>query len=242
MRESFRRFPAARSMARINRIMGMRYTIPIFGILLACVTFVALLLLGLDPIIALAILFVWIGSLLVAGLRPPEKPSVVVKPQREDGTLRKMIENFSTPLLVTQRGTISIANRAARRMLGQHIIGQDARVAFRQPEAIHLLADNRSGTAMVRGLVRRQDVWQFNRHMVDDKLAVLELINQTAEAELSAAPTPILSPMRAMNCARLWRRSWAMLRRWRIARTRSIRPRLKNSSARLNVKRSASRA
>ncbi|MEL6738135.1 MAG: ATP-binding protein [Pseudomonadota bacterium] len=180
-------------MARINRIMGMRYTIPIFGILLACVTFVALLLLGLDPIIALAILFVWIGSLLVAGLRPPEKPSVVVKPQREDGTLRKMIENFSTPLLITQRGTISIANRAARRMLGQHIIGQDARVAFRQPEAIHLLADNRSGTAMVRGLVRRQDVWQFNRHMVDDKLAVLELINQTAEADISRAHTDFVA-------------------------------------------------
>ncbi|MEL6487071.1 MAG: ATP-binding protein [Pseudomonadota bacterium] len=180
-------------MAKTDCIMGMRYTIPIFGILLACVTFVALLLLGLDPIIALAILFVWIGSLLVAGLRPPEKPSVVVKPQREDGTMRKVIENFSTPLLVTQRGTISIANRAARRMLGQHIIGQDARVAFRQPEAIHLLADNHSGSAMVRGLVRRQDVWQFNRHMVDDKLAVLELINQTAEADISRAHTDFVA-------------------------------------------------
>ncbi|MEM6857885.1 MAG: ATP-binding protein [Pseudomonadota bacterium] len=180
-------------MAKTVGEMGMRYTIPIFGILLACVTFVALLLLGLDPIIALAILFVWIGSLLVAGLRPPEKPSVVVKPQRDDGTMRETIENFSTPLLVTERGTISIANRAARRMLGRHIIGQDARVAFRQPEAIHLLTDNRSGTAMVRGLVRRQDLWQFNRHLVDDKLAVLELINQTAEADISRAHTDFVA-------------------------------------------------
>ena len=180
-------------MAKTGCVMGMRYTIPIFGILLACVTFVALILQGIDAVVSLAILFVWIGSLLVAGLRPPEKPSVVVKPKREDGTMRKVIENFSTPLLVTQRGTIAIANRAARRMLGQHIIGQDARVAFRQPEAIHLLAENRSGSAMVRGLVRRQDIWQFNRHMVDDGLAVLELINQTAEADISRAHTDFVA-------------------------------------------------
>ena len=173
--------------------MGMRYTIPIAGVLLACVTFVALLLLGYDTVIALAVLFVWIGSLLVAGLRPPEKPSVVVKQPSNDGKLRKVIENFATPLLITQRGTISIANRAARRMLGQHIIGQDARVAFRQPEAIHLLGDNRSGQAIVRGLVRRQDVWQLNRHAIDDSLAVIELINQTAEADISRAHTDFVA-------------------------------------------------
>lgn len=174
--------------------MDMRYTTPIAGIVLACVTFAALLLLGYDAIIALAVLFVWVGSLLVAGLRPPEKPSVIVtQPRGERDTMRKVIEGFSTPLLVTQRGTISIANRAARRMLGQHIIGQDARVAFRQPEAIHLLAENRDGTAMVRGLVRRQDVWQFNRHIVDDNLAVLELINQTAEADISRAHTDFVA-------------------------------------------------
>ncbi len=181
------------SAAKTGGAMELRYTAPIAGIVLACVTFVALLLLGNDAVIALAVLFVWVGSLLVAGLRPPERPSVVVEQPRERDTMRKIIEGFSTPLLVTQSGTISIANRAARRMLGQHIIGQDARVAFRQPEAIHLLAENRSGTAMVRGLVRRQDLWQFNRHIVDDNLAVLELVNQTAEADISRAHTDFVA-------------------------------------------------
>jgi len=177
--------------------MGPNYTIPVAGISLACVTFVALLLSGFDAVVALAVLFVWIGSLLVAALRPPEKPAekikTVVKSPREDDTMRRMIENFDTPLLVTQGGAISIANRAARRMLGQHIIGQDARVAFRQPEAIQLLSENRDGQAMVRGLVRRQDIWQFNRHVVDRDLAVLELINQTAEADLSRAHTDFVA-------------------------------------------------
>jgi len=177
--------------------MGPNYTIPVAGISLACITFVALLLSGFDAVVALAVLFVWIGSLLVAALRPPEKPTqkikAVVKAPGENDTMRQMIENFDTPLLVTQGGAISIANRAARRMLGQHIIGQDARVAFRQPEAIHLLSENRDGQAMVRGLVRRQDIWQFNRHVVDHDLAVLELINQTAEADMSRAHTDFVA-------------------------------------------------
>lgn len=173
--------------------MGSQYTIPVAGVALACLTFVALLLSGFDAVVALAVLAVWIGSLLVAALRPPEQPIVEVKAPREDNTMRKVIENFSTPLLVTQGGAITIANRAARRMLGQHIIGQDARVAFRQPEAIHLLSENRDGQAMVRGLVRRQDVWQFNRHIVDNDLAVLELVNQTAEADMSRAHTDFVA-------------------------------------------------
>lgn len=171
----------------------MRQTIPLAGILLALVTFVALLLLGSDPVIAISVLIVWVGSLLLAAGRPPEPPSVIEPKTIEQEPMRKLIENSSTPLLVTERNTISIANNAARRMLGQHIIGQDARVAFRQPEAIALINKNRNGKAIVRGLVRRQDIWQINRHAVDQHMAVIELINQTAEADISRAHTDFVA-------------------------------------------------
>ena len=173
--------------------MGMKITFPIAAILLAVVTFLALLLLGTDPVISLAVLFVWVGSLLVVALRPPEKPSVIVREPLERDMMRKLIEHSATPTLITEKGAIGIANRAARRMLGQHVIGQDARVAFRQPEAIRLLNDNHNGQAILRGLVRRQDIWQFNRHTIDETLAVLELINQTAEADISRAHTDFVA-------------------------------------------------
>ena len=173
--------------------MGFQQTFPIAGILLAAVTFVALLLLGIDVAIAFSVFVVWVGSLLVASGRPPEPPPVVIEQPFSRDSMRKLIENSSTPLLVTEKNTIAIANRAARRMLGQHIIGQDARVAFRQPEAIALLGDNRNGQAIVRGLVRRQDIWTINRQAVDEKLAVIELINQTAEADISRAHTDFVA-------------------------------------------------
>ena len=173
--------------------MGTPQSIPLVGIVLALGTFASMLLLGFDPIIALSVLILWVGSLLLAAGREPEAPPVVVEKRFNRDSMRDLIENSSTPLLVTEKNTIAIANRAARRMLGQHIIGQDARVAFRQPEAISLLSEGRNGKAIIKGLVRRQDIWQVNRQTVDNELAVVELINQTAEADISRAHTDFVA-------------------------------------------------
>jgi len=173
--------------------MGSGQNIPIAGILLAAATFVAMLLTGVDPVIALAVAAVWVGSLLVAGGRPPEPPKAKVKPSVTIDSIRDLIENSSTPLLITERSTIAIANRAARKLLGPHVIGQDARVALRQPEAASLLNENREGEAIVRGLVRRGDVWQINRQAIDERLAMLEFISQSAEADISRAHTDFVA-------------------------------------------------
>lgn len=173
--------------------MGFRQNLPIAAICLALVAFLALVLLDVDFVIAVSVLILWVGSLLLASTRPPEQPTVVVEKAFSRDSMRRLIENSSTALLVTEKNTIAVANRAARRMLGQHIIGQDARVAFRQPEATSLLTQGRSGQAIVRGLVRRQDIWVINRQSVTDDLAVIELINQTAEADISRAHTDFVA-------------------------------------------------
>lgn len=173
--------------------MGMGQNIPVAGISLAAGTFVAMMLLGVDPVIAIAVTVVWIGSLMVIAGRPPEPAPVVRRQPLSLESIRDLIENFSTPLLITDRSTIALANSAARTMLGQHMIGQDARVALRQPEAIALLNEGRNGEAIVRGLVRRQDIWQISRRAIDDRLALLELTNQTAEADISRAHTDFVA-------------------------------------------------
>ncbi|MDP5102937.1 MAG: ATP-binding protein [Erythrobacter sp.] len=167
--------------------------LPIAGILLAAVTFMAMLVAGVDGVIGLSVLTVWIGSLLVAAGRPPEPPKTTIKPEVTLASIRDLIENTSTPLLITERSVIAIANRSARKMLGPHVVGQDTRVALRQPEAISLLNDNRPGEAIVRGLVRRGDIWQINRQAIDGRLAMLEFINQTAEADISRAHTDFVA-------------------------------------------------
>jgi two-component system, OmpR family, phosphate regulon sensor histidine kinase PhoR len=173
--------------------MGTGQNFPIAGIILAFVTCATLLVLKFDAAITMAVLLVWIGSLLVAAGRPPEPPKVKVKQKLSLEAISNLIENSSVPIMITDRNTITITNRAARQMLGPHVIGQDARVAFRQPEAISLLAQDRNGSVIIRGLVRRQDIWQVSRQAIDDKLAMLELINQTAEADISRAHTDFVA-------------------------------------------------
>ncbi|MBA4046901.1 MAG: two-component sensor histidine kinase [Erythrobacter sp.] len=173
--------------------MSSGQNIPIAGIMLAIISVIAMLLTGIDAITGLAVLAVWVGSLLVAAVRPPEPPKAKIKQRLSLESIQDLIENSSTPLLITERSTIAIANRAARKMLGQHVIGQDARVALRQPEAAALLNENRQGEAIVRGLVRRGDIWQINRQAIDDRLAMLEFINQTTEADISRAHTDFVA-------------------------------------------------
>ncbi len=187
------RFPRPRLEGKGQHAMGSRHSIPMASLVLALVTFVALLLLNVDAILAIATLLVWIGSLVLAAANPPDSSNVVVKQTFSQDAMRSLIENSATPLLVTERNTIAIANRAARRMLGKHIIGQDTRMAFRQPEAISLLAADGNGGAIVRGLVRRRDIWQMNRQAIDNDMAVIELINQTAEADISRAHTDFVA-------------------------------------------------
>lgn len=173
--------------------MEKRRAIPHTGIWLAIVTSGAMLLFGIDPVLVIAVLGLWIGSLFLVTGTPPESRVEKAKKSLSLSSMRELLENSSTPVIVTERNTIAIANRAARKLLGKHIVGQDARVVLRQPEAIALMDKEPGGQAIVRGLARRQDIWRINRQSIDGDLAVLELINQNAEADISRAHTDFVA-------------------------------------------------
>lgn len=64
--------------------------------------------------------------------------------------MRDLIEHSSTPLIVTDKDKVALANRAARNLLGSHVVNQDLRVAFRQPKAIKLLLKRKDGATVVK--------------------------------------------------------------------------------------------
>ncbi|WP_298303134.1 ATP-binding protein [uncultured Erythrobacter sp.] len=168
-------------------------TFPKTGVWLALLTCGVMVLLGMDLILSFSVFVVWMCSLFLVTSRPPESRSSKTKTSLSLTSMRELVENSSTPILVTERNTIAIANRTARKLLGTHIVGQDARLVFRQPAAIALLDKEPGGQATVRGLVRRQDIWRINRQSIDDELAVLELISQSAEADISRAHTDFVA-------------------------------------------------
>jgi len=149
---------------------------------------------GVDPWIILIVTVIWIGSLWIAMPPPQDTPEPVEEGvQLSHDGMRDLIEHSGLPLLLLDQRRILIANKGAREVLGKHIIGQEARVAFRHPAAVELLDRKRGGNATVQGLTGPRSIWQINRHIVDDRYSMVELVNRTAEADISRAHTDFVA-------------------------------------------------
>lgn len=144
-------------------------------------------------LLAIGVMAVWTGSLFLLSSQPPEitksEPSKVFS----SANMAELIEYSGTPILVTEAGRISAANRAARKLLGNHVIGQDMRVALRHPKAIQLLESHNSGFTQIKGLSRRRDVWRLNKQVLSNSISVVELLNQTSEVDIGRAHTDFVA-------------------------------------------------
>ena len=166
---------------------------PRYAFAIAAVTCLVLALQGVDWILALVLLIVWTGTVWLVAAKPPPVAERDTRPAFSHDMMGELIEHSQTPIVVTERGRIAIANDSARNLLGAHIVGQDARMALRQPEAVRLLEDETDGAAVVRGLARRRDIWRVNRKQLGSEMAVIEFVNKTAEADISRAHTDFVA-------------------------------------------------
>ncbi|MXO85177.1 two-component sensor histidine kinase [Altererythrobacter aurantiacus] len=157
------------------------------GFALAALAGVVMIAAGVDPILVGVVVLVWVGSLMLAASRPPQVEANSASSSINAKAMREMLDLSGSPLMMTNRGKIEIANAEARRLLGEHIVGQDVRVAFRNPEAIELLTSDKGGSTIVQGLVRRRDIWRIGQQVISDRHAVIELLDQSSESDVSRA-------------------------------------------------------
>lgn len=166
---------------------------PWSGFLIALVACIFLAIFGVDPVMVGATLLAWTGSLFLVGSEPPSMATTSGNGLLTRDSMRDLFEHSETPVIITERDRVIIANHAARALMGGHIVGQDVRMALRQPEAVRLIERGSEGSAVVRGLTRRHDIWRINRKEMGDGLAVIEFVNKTAEADISRAHTDFVA-------------------------------------------------
>lgn len=170
-----------------------RTSLPWSGLVLALAGSAALMAVTGEYLLAIVLAVVWTGSLLLSMPAPqrarPQGDARVITEDR----MRELIEPLNLPYLVMENRRITLANQAAREVLGPHVLGQDARVALRHPEAVRLLERNESGQAVIRGLTGPRSVWNLSLRPVDSKMTMIELVNRTAEADISRAHTDFVA-------------------------------------------------
>ncbi|AKH41447.1 two-component system phosphate regulon sensor histidine kinase PhoR [Altererythrobacter atlanticus] len=167
---------------------------PISGVVLALATGIVMLLYGVDIWLVLGVMLVWCASywLTASPPEPPQRESTEGVKLTRTG-MRDLIEHSGLPMLMLDGDRIIVANAAAREAIGAHVVGQDARVALRHPAAVDLLNRSGGGSATIQGLTGPRSNWQMSRQPLDARYSLIELINRTAEADVSRAHTDFVA-------------------------------------------------
>ena len=166
---------------------------PAPAILIALAASAGLLAAGINPLLALAIAVLWLGSLWLT-LPEPEARSEPLDAKRVSrDAVSETIEPLEQPLLLLEGNRIVMANAAARAALGQHITGQDARIALRHPEAVRLLDMADGDSVTITDFTGARSLWQLTRRRIDAVRWVIELTDRSAEADVSRAHTDFVA-------------------------------------------------
>ncbi|MFC3213776.1 sensor histidine kinase [Novosphingobium panipatense] len=73
-----------------------------------------------------------------------------------------LLEHLQTPAMMIARGQVRFANAAAQSLLGAHIVGQDVRIAIREPRAVATILSQEGGRAQVKGLSTGGSMWEVD--------------------------------------------------------------------------------
>lgn len=95
------------------------------------------------------------------------------------------LEAIAEPVLVVRAGRVIIANTAACHLLGQHIGGEDVRVAIRHPAAAEFLLDDHlvepGRPVDLVGLGTLEQRWRMHVTMIGEGMRLVHLVDQTGQ-------------------------------------------------------------
>ncbi|MBO9712700.1 ATP-binding protein [Sphingomonas sp.] len=126
------------------------------------------------------------AAVLVAGGMgdaPPATLNTAPAPVQAGPPVGDVIEAIDEPLLVIAANRVRHANRAARELLGDHILGEDVRVAIRHPAAAERLLSPEQGAPAAPvhlvGLGTRDQRWELRVRDIGEGQRVVHLRDST---------------------------------------------------------------
>jgi two-component system phosphate regulon sensor histidine kinase PhoR len=95
-----------------------------------------------------------------------------------------LIDAIYYPLLLVRNARVAFANQAAQKLLGEHIVGQDIRIAIRHPAAAERLAnagaEHNGEPALLIGVGSSDQRWEMRVRSLEDGLKLVQLSDQSS--------------------------------------------------------------
>jgi two-component system, OmpR family, phosphate regulon sensor histidine kinase PhoR len=154
-----------------------------FGV--AGIAALAGLLLNGDVQAALVVLVCGVAAVLIAATGEDSPAPTPIAPLPEPPTepaIGEVLQAVAEPLLVIAANRVEAANVPARELLGQHILGEDVRVAIRHPAAAERLMNPEEAAGApiyLVGLGTREQRWEMRVHPLGAGRSVVHLIDRT---------------------------------------------------------------
>ncbi len=104
-----------------------------------------------------------------------------------------LLEFIDVPALLVTRGSISYANPAARDLLGSHILGEDVRIAIRNPAAVALLTSGNSGRVRLDGLSIAGSKWELICNRLPGGNKFVTLVDLSVHASVARSHTDFVA-------------------------------------------------
>lgn len=115
----------------------------------------------------------------LAGARGAMTPPTAAGPA-PDGTGEAIITSITEPILLVVDGRVRVANAAARALLGEHVVGEDVRLAIRHPAAAERLTPAApDGATELVGLGSRDQRVQMQVSTLAPGQRLIHLIDRT---------------------------------------------------------------
>jgi two-component system, OmpR family, phosphate regulon sensor histidine kinase PhoR len=99
----------------------------------------------------------------------------------------QLLEPLQTPAMIVDAGRVTYANSAAKGLLGGHIVGQDVRIAIRDPNAVAAILGESGGAARVSGLSVGGSLWEVDCRVLEPRVRLVTLYDYSVPVSVARA-------------------------------------------------------
>jgi two-component system, OmpR family, phosphate regulon sensor histidine kinase PhoR len=135
---------------------------------------------GTAPIILMGLIasIFAVGIAVLPGADDGQKQ--VLKSRPEDKTWQSLIDAIRDPIVLISEGRVLAANSGAKTLLGDHICGEDVRLALRHPAALERIADPSDVVVTtIVGLGGRDTHWEMHLATLSSGGRLVHLIDRS---------------------------------------------------------------